>query len=106
MVELLEGPSWSHPAATKITFDELYTPANHTLAKRSNSTDYQAATGEAHHCYLATLFFYSLSIESHGELKKKIHNNALLGLDMVPCTNVKVLQQADQYNLSYQNRTT
>jgi hypothetical protein len=84
MVESSDGSPWLHPAATKIVFDKLFPPLNHAAAKSNNSSEYQMTTAEAHHCYLATLFFHGLSNESHLELKKKVHNNALTGTDLVP----------------------
>ncbi len=62
------------------------------------------ATAEARRCYLGTLFFHNLSNKSHCDIKKKVHNNALTGLDTVPCICNKVLQLADQYKSSYQPR--
>ncbi len=92
----------SHPAATKIVFTKLYTPAAHALAMANNSTKYQAATAEAQCCYLAGLIFHGLSNKTYRELKKKVHNDALMGSGTVPCTYNKVLQLADQYKSSYQ----
>jgi hypothetical protein len=102
VVKLSDGSPWSHPAATKIVFDELFSPFYHAAAKSKNSSEYQTATAEAHHCYLAVLFFHGLSNESHHELKKKVHNNALTGNILVPQMYKKVLQLADQYFSSYQ----
>jgi hypothetical protein len=101
-----KGSPWSHPPATKIVFQDLFLTSNHSQAKSSNSSKYQVATAEAHHHYLAALFFHGLSNESHCELKKKVHNNALTGLDTVPHTYNKVLQLVDQYKSSYQPRPT
>ncbi len=95
-----ESP-WSHPAVTKIVFQDLFSTSNHSQAKSSTSSEYQAATAEAHHRYLAALFFHSLSNKSHRELKKKVHNDTLTGLDTVLRTYDKVLQLADQYKSSY-----
>ncbi len=47
VVESSGGSPWSHLAAKKIVFTELYTPATHDLAMANNSTEYQAATAEA-----------------------------------------------------------
>jgi hypothetical protein len=80
----------------KIVLTKLYTPAAHALTMANNSTEYQAATAEAQCCYLAALFFHGLSNDTLRELKKKVHNNALTGLDTVPHTYDKVLQMADQ----------
>jgi hypothetical protein len=80
-----ESP-WSHPATTKILFQDLFSTSDHGQAKSSNSSEYQVTMAEAHRRYLATLFFHSLSNKSHHELKKKFHNDALTGLDTVPCT--------------------
>ena len=96
------GCPWSHPAATKIVFDKSNNSANLTLAKASNSFEYQMAATKAKRHYIAALFFHGLSNEAHRDLKKKIHNDALMGLDTVPCTYDKVLQLADQYKSSYQ----
>jgi hypothetical protein len=74
------------------------------LTKASNLAKYQAAATEARHRYLAALFFHGLSNNAHRDLKKKVHNNALTGSDTVPCTYKKVLQLADQYKSSYQQR--
>jgi hypothetical protein len=104
VVESLNGSLWSHPAATKIVFDKLYDPAHLTSAKANTSSEYQLAATEVQRRYLATLFFHGLSNEVHRDLKKKIHNNALTGSDTVPCTYDKVLQLADQYKSSYQQR--
>ena len=71
VVELWDGPPWSHPAATKIVYDKLYTPSNYMTDKNNNSSTYQAAATEAQRRYLAALFFHSLSNESHRDLKKK-----------------------------------
>ena len=62
-----------------------------------------AATKAKRH-YIAALFFHGLSNEAHRDLKKKIHNDALTGSDTVPCTYAKVLQLADLYKSSYQQR--
>ncbi len=98
VVDSSDGFPWSHPAATKIVFDESNDPADLTLAKASNSSKYQTAATEAKQRYLAALFFHGLSNEAHRDLKKKIHNDALTGTDTVPRTYDKVLQLADQYN--------
>jgi hypothetical protein len=74
------------------------------LQSRSSQAEYQVATAEAHCCYLAALFSHSLSNKSHCEPKKKVHNNALMGLDTVPRTYDKVLQLADQYKSLYHPR--
>ena len=66
----IETP-WSHPAATKNVYYELYTPRNYTTDKHNNSSTYQAAATEAQRQYLATLFFHGLSNESRKDLKKK-----------------------------------
>jgi hypothetical protein len=77
VVESSNGSPWSHPAATKIVFDELNNP---------NSSEYQLAATKAQRRYLAALFFHSLSNEAHRDLKKKIHNDSLTGSDTVPRT--------------------
>ena len=63
-------------------------------------TEYQSASTEAQRRYLAAIFFQGLSNESHKELKKKIHNDAITGSDTLPRTYDKVLQLADQYKSS------
>jgi hypothetical protein len=103
VVKSLDGSPWLHPAAAKIVFDKLYGPMIvFALAKASNLADYQVAATEAQRCYLAALFFHGLSNEAHLDLKKKVHNNALMGFNTIPCTYNKVLQLADQYKSSYQ----
>jgi hypothetical protein len=104
IIESSNGSPWSHSAATKIVFDELYNPADLTLAKANASSEYQLAATEAQWRYLAALFFHGLSNKARRDLKKKIHNDALTGSDTVPCTYNKVLQLADQYKSSYQQR--
>jgi hypothetical protein len=104
VVDSSDGSPWSHPAATKIIFDESNNPADLTLAKASNSSQYQMAATEAKWRYLAAQFFHGLSNKAHGDLKKKIHNDALTGSDTVPRTYDKVLQLADLYKSSYQQR--
>jgi hypothetical protein len=104
IVESSNGSPWSHPAATKIVFDKLYNPAALALAKANTSSEYQLAATEAQRCYLAALFFHGLSNKANRDIKKKIHNNALTGSDTIPCTYEKVLQLADQYKSSYQQR--
>ena len=96
VVESLDGSPWSHPAVTKIVYDEIYSSSNYKTDKNSNLTDYQAAAAKAQRRYLAALFFQGLSNEAHRNLKKKIHNNALTGSDTVPRTYNKVLQLVDQ----------
>jgi hypothetical protein len=71
VVKSSKGSPWSHPATTKILFQDLFLTSNHVQAKSSNSAKYQAVMAEAHRCYLTTLFSHSLSNESHRELKKK-----------------------------------
>jgi hypothetical protein len=102
VVESSDGSPWSHPAATKIVYDELYSSSNYNTDKKINLTNYQAAAAEAQRQYLAAFFFHGLSNEAHRDLKKKNHNNALTGSDTVPRTYNKVLQLADQYKSSYQ----
>ncbi len=97
VVESLNGSPWSHLAATKIVFDELYNPADLASAKANTSSKYQLAATEVQRRYLAALFFHGLSNEAHRDLKKKIHNDALMGSNTVPCTYDMVLQLADQY---------
>ncbi len=60
------------------------------------------AATEAQRRYLAALLFHGLRNEAHRDLKKKIHNDALMGSDTIPHTYDKVLQLADQYKSSYQ----
>ena len=86
VVDSSEGSPWSHPAATKIAFDESNDPTDLTSAKASNSSEYQMAATEAKRRYLAALFFHGLSNKAHSDLKKKIHNDALTGSDTVPRT--------------------
>ncbi len=93
------------PAAAKIVFNKIYgSLATFALAKASNLSNYYAAVTEAQRQYLVVLFFHGLSNEAHRDLKKKVHNNALMGLDTIPRTYNKVLQLADQYKSSYQQR--
>ena len=106
VVKSLDGSPWSHLAATKIVIDKLFSPSNYASDKMSNLPDYQTAATEAQQHYLAVLFFQGLSNKAHRDLKKKIHNDALTGSDMVPCTYDKVLQLADQYKSSYHQRQT
>jgi hypothetical protein len=87
---------------TKIALHDLFPATDHDTARSSNSSKYKSALAEAHRRHLAAFFFHGLSNESHQELKKKIHNNALTGLDTVPRTYNKVLQLADQCKSSYQ----
>jgi hypothetical protein len=47
VVESSGGSPWSHPAATKILYDKIYSSSNYKMDKNSNSTDYQAAAAEA-----------------------------------------------------------
>jgi diadenosine tetraphosphatase ApaH/serine/threonine PP2A family protein phosphatase len=42
-----DGAPWAHPAATKIVFNELYTPSNYNTDKSNNSTEYQTAATKA-----------------------------------------------------------
>jgi hypothetical protein len=104
VVDSSDGSPWSHPAATKIVFDESNNPTDITSAKASNSSKYQMAATKAKRRYLAALFFHGLSNEAHRDLKKKVHNDALTGSNTVPRTYDKVLQLADQYKSSYQQR--
>ncbi len=83
-------------------YDKLYSPSNYKSDKNSNLTNYHAAAAEAQRGYLAALSFHGLRNKAHRDLKKKIHNNALMGSDTVPCTYDKVLQLVDQYKSSYQ----
>jgi hypothetical protein len=71
VVESLNGSPWSHPAATKIVFDELYGPADLALAKANTSSEYQLAATEAQRRYLATLFFHGLSNEAHRTSRRR-----------------------------------
>ena len=50
------------------------------------------------------LFFHCLSKDAHRDLKKKNHNNSLMGSYTVPRTYDKVLQLADQYKPTSQQR--
>jgi hypothetical protein len=104
VVESLNGSPWSPLATTKILYNEIYSSSNYKIDKNRNLTNYQGAAAEAQRQYLAALFFHSLSNKAHRDLQKKIHNNALTGSDMFPCTYDKVLQLADQYKFSYQQR--
>jgi hypothetical protein len=70
----------------------------------NSQPSYQAAATEVRCCYLAALFFHGLSNKAHRDLKKKVHNNALMGSNTVPCTDDKVLRLTDQYKSSYQQR--
>ncbi len=102
VVKSSDGSPWSHPAATKIVYNKIYSSRNYKTDKNSNSTNYQAAAAESQRRYLAALFFHGLSNKAHRDLKKKIHNDTLMGSDTVPHTYDKVLQLADQYKSSYQ----
>jgi hypothetical protein len=103
VVESSDGTPWSHPAAAKIVFDKIYgSLPTFALAKASNLSNYQAAVTKAQRQYLVALFFHGLSSKAHRDLKKKVHNDTLMGLDSVPCTYNKVLQLTDQYKSSYQ----
>ncbi len=110
VVESLDGSPWSHLAAAKIVFNKLYCPTLYgptttfALAKASNLAKYQATLTETQRRYLAALFFHGLSNEAHWDLKKKVHNNTLMGSNTIPCTYNKVLQLADEYKSSYQQR--
>jgi hypothetical protein len=104
VIESLDGSPWSHSAATKIVYNKIYSSSNYKTDKNSNLTDYQAAAVKAQRQYLAGLFFHGLSNKAHRDPKKKIHNDALTGSDTVPRTYNKVLQLADQYKSSYQQR--
>ncbi len=87
MVKSLDGTPWSHPAAGKIVFKKNYgSSATFALAKARISTNYHTLVTKAQHQYLPVLFFHGLSNEAHRNLKKKVHNNALTGLDTAPCT--------------------
>jgi hypothetical protein len=55
VVELSNGYLWSHLAATKIVFNDLYTP-----------TEYQEAAVEAQRCYLSALILHGLSTRPTG----------------------------------------
>jgi hypothetical protein len=82
VVKSSDGTPWSHLASAKIVFNKIYgSLATFALAKASNSSDYHAAVTKAKRRYLAGLFFHGLSNEAHRHLKKKVHNNALKGLD-------------------------
>jgi hypothetical protein len=105
MVESSDGSPWLHPEAAKIVFNELYGQTIvFALVKASNLANCQAAATEARRRYLAALFFHGLSNKAHQDLKKKVHNNALMGSNTIPYTYDKVLQLADQYKSSYQQR--
>lgn len=52
IVESSNGSPWSHPAATKIVFDELNDPAYLVSAKANNSSEYQLAATEVQWRYL------------------------------------------------------
>ncbi len=71
VVKLSDGSPWSHPAATKIVYDKIYSSSNYKMDKNSNSTDYQAAATKAQRRYLVPLFFHGLSNKAHRDLKKK-----------------------------------
>ncbi len=58
VVDSSDGSPWSHPAATKIVFDESNNPADLTSAKASNSSEYQMAATEPKRSG-ATLLHYS-----------------------------------------------
>jgi hypothetical protein len=105
VVKSLDGFPWLHLAAAKIVFKKIYGPTTtFALGKARNLVKYQAAATEAQRRYLAALFFHDLSNQAHRDLKKKVHKNALMGSNTIPCTYGKVLQLADQYRSSYQQR--
>jgi len=72
IVELSDRSQWSHPAATKVVYNNLYGPRNYTADKNNSSNDYQAASTEAQMQYLSVLFFHGLSNNAHRDLKKNI----------------------------------
>ena len=72
VVEFLDGFPWSHPDATKMVYNKLYSPRNYTTDKNNNSNNYQVAATEAQRQCLAGLFFHGLSNNAHRDLKKKI----------------------------------
>jgi hypothetical protein len=60
------------PGCHKDSLTKLYTPPYaHELAVANNSTECPAATAEAQHCYLATLFFHGLSNKTKRKSKDK-----------------------------------
>ena len=108
VVKLLGRSPWSHPAATKIVYNKLYSSSNYMMDKHNNSNDYQAAATEAQRRYLAALFFHGLTSATTltETSRKKIHNDALTGSDTVPRTNNKVLQLAASTNPCLSNVNT
>jgi hypothetical protein len=48
------------------------------LAKANNLAKYQVAATEGQRRYFAALFFHGLSNKVHWDLKKKVHNDALM----------------------------
>jgi hypothetical protein len=88
VVESSNGSPWSHPAATKIVFNELN--ALLTLCQPKQATLLKTSWQPPKHSG-ATLLRYSsnasaVSNEAHRDLKKKIYNDALTGSDTNPCT--------------------
>jgi hypothetical protein len=71
VIKSSDGSPWSHPAATKIVYNKIYSSSNYKTDKNSNSTDYQAAAAKAQRQYLAALFFHGLSNKAHRDHKKK-----------------------------------
>jgi hypothetical protein len=70
-VELLDGPPWSHLAAIKILYDELFQPRNYITDKTNNLAEYQAAATKSQRQYLVALFFQVLSNNTHTKTKEK-----------------------------------
>jgi hypothetical protein len=92
VVESSDGTPWSHPATAKIVFDKIYgSLTTFASAKASNLSDYHAAVTKAQRQYRAMLFFHGLGNKAHRDIKKQVHNDALMGLDTVPYTYDKVL---------------
>ena len=72
VVKFSERSPWSYPSATKIVYNELYSPSNYMTEKNINSNNYQAAATEAQRQYLAALFSHGICNSAHRDLKKKI----------------------------------
>ncbi len=105
MVKSSDSSPCLHLVAAKIVFDKLYGPTTaFALAKASNLSKNQAAATEVQRRYLSALFFHGHSSKTHWDIKKKVHNDTLMGSDTIPCTYNKALQLADQCKFFYQQQ--
>jgi hypothetical protein len=98
VVESSDGSPWSHLAATKIVYDELYSSSNYNTDKKSNSTDHQAAAAKAQRQYLAALFFHGLSNKAHKDLKKKSTTKPSWDLTQSPAPKTKSFSSQTSIN--------